>query len=373
MIYLDYSATTPVNKEVLDTFVKVSNNYIGNPNSLHKLGVESKKLIDASTEQIAKILKVKPSEIIHTSGASESNNTAIKGVALKYKNRGNHIITTSLEHSSIYAPLNYLTELGFEIDFVKLDKNGRVDIDDLKRLMRDTTILVSISAVNSELGIMQPIAEIGELLKDYPKCFFHVDMTQAVGKIPVSFENIDLASFSCHKFYGIKGVGCLYKKENIVIEPLIHGGKSTTIYRSGTPATALIASFAKALRLIYENLDEHVKEITKKNTYLKEKLSKYDGVFINSNEYSIPHILNLSIIGVKPETMLHALEEHDIYISTQSACSTGASSKAVMAVTNSEERANSSIRISLSHLTTKEELDTFMEAFDECYKHLKVR
>ncbi len=373
MIYLDYSATTPVNKEVLDTFVKVSNNYIGNPNSLHKLGVESKKLIDASTEQIAKILKVKPSEIIYTSGASESNNTAIKGVALKYKNRGNHIITTSLEHSSIYAPLNYLTELGFEIDFVKLDKNGRVDIDDLKRLMRDTTILVSISAVNSELGIMQPIAEIGELLKDYPKCFFHVDMTQAVGKIPVSFKNIDLASFSCHKFYGIKGVGCLYKKENIVIEPLIHGGKSTTIYRSGTPATALIASFAKALRLIYENLDEHVKEITKKNIYLKEKLSKYDGVFINSNEYSIPHILNLSIIGVKPETMLHALEEHDIYISTQSACSTGASSKAVMAVTNSEERANSSIRISLSHLTTKEELDTFMEAFDECYKHLKVR
>ena len=195
--------------------------------------------------------------------------------------------------------------------------------------------------------------------------FFHIQ--------DFSFKNIDLASFSCHKFYGIKGVGCLYKKENIVIEPLIHGGKSTTIYRSGTPATALIASFAKALRLIYENLDEYVKEITKKNIYLKEKLSKYDGVFINSNEYSIPHILNLSIIGVKPETMLHALEEHDIYISTQSACSTGASSKAVMAVTNSEERANSSIRISLSHLTTKEELDTFMEAFDECYKHLKVR
>ncbi len=373
MIYLDYSATTPVRKEVLDTFVTASTKFIGNPNSLHKLGVAAKKLIDASTDQIASILKIKPSEIIYTSGASESNNMAIKGIASKYKNRGNHIITTSLEHSSIYGPLNYLTEQGFEVDFVKLDEFGRVDIDDLKSLMRDTTILVSVSAVNSELGIKQPIEEIGVMLKKYPKCFFHVDMTQAVGKIPVSFEDVDLASFSAHKFYGVKGIGILFKKENINIEPLIHGGKSTTVYRSGTPAPALISSLSKALRLIYENLDKHIEEIEKKNKYLQDNLIKYDQVFINSNIYSIPHILNISIIGIKPETMLHALEEHDVYISTQSACSTGASSKAVLAVTNNEKRANSSIRISLSHLTTLEELETFMGVFDECYHHLKVR
>ena len=373
MIYLDYSATTPVSKEVLDTFISVTNDFIGNPNSLHNLGVNSKKLIDKATVQIAEILKVKPSEIIYTSGASESNNMAIKGIASKYKNRGNHIITTMLEHSSIYGPLNYLSEQGYEVDFVKLDEYGRVDIDNLKSLMRDTTILVSISAVNSEIGINQQINEIGEFLKDYPKCIFHVDMTQAVGKIPVSLGNVDLASFSAHKFYGIKGIGCLIKKDNINIEPLVHGGKSTTIYRSGTPAPALIASLSKALRLSYVNLEDHINEIKDKNDYLQNNLKKYEMVRINSNEYSIPHILNLSILSVKPETFLHALEEHEIYISTQSACATGASSKAVMALTNDENRANSSIRISLSHLTTKEELDKFLTAFEICYNNLVIK
>lgn len=373
MVYLDYSATTPVNEEVLDTFVKVNTDFIGNPNSLHKLGVDSKNLIDRATEQIAGILKVKPSEIIYTSGASESNNMALKGIALKYKNRGNHIITTSLEHSSIYGPLNYLAELGYEIDFVKLDEFGRVDLEDLKRLMCDTTILVSISAVNSELGITQPLEEIGKIVKQYPKCFFHVDMTQAVGKIPVSLENVDLASFSAHKFYGIKGIGCLIKKENVGLEPLIQGGKSTTAYRSGTPAVGLIVSMSKALRLACENINEKLLKVQEYKYYLEEKLNRYEMVRINSNKYSIPHILNISIIGVKPETMLHALEEFDIYISTQSACATGESSKAVLAVTNDEERAKSSIRISLSYLTTKEELDKFIESFDICYKRLIMK
>ena len=173
MIYLDYSATTPTNGEVLDTFVKVSKEFIGNPNSLHTLGRKSADLIDAATKQIADILGVKPKEIIYTSGASESNNTVIKGVCLQYQNRGKHIITTNFEHSSIYGPLSYLQTLGFEVDFVKTDENGVVDLDDLKRLLRDDTILVSITAVNSEIGIIEPIEEIGEILKDYPKCFFH--------------------------------------------------------------------------------------------------------------------------------------------------------------------------------------------------------
>ena len=361
MIYLDYSATTPVNEEVLDTYVNVVRNYKGNPNSLHKLGVEAKKLIDAATEQIAGILKVKPNEIIYTSGASEANNTAIKGICLKYQNRGKHIITTELEHSSIIAPLNYLTSLGFEVDFVKLDENGVVDLDDLRRLMRDDTILVSIASINSEVGIRQPIKEIGKIVKEYPKAYFHSDITQSVGKEIIDLENVDLASFSAQKFFGMKGVGCLIKKENIIIEPLIHGGKSTTIFRSGTPATPLIASMAKALRLAYQDFSEKERKVQEINKYLRDKLEGLD-VVINSNEYAISNVLNISLNKIKPETMLHALEQDDIYISTQTACSTGNYSKAVYAVVRDEDRAAHSIRISLSYLTTKEEIDFFVES-----------
>lgn len=370
MTYLDYSATTPVSDEVLDSFVKASK-YIGNPNSLHKLGVESKKLIDASTNQISKILGVKPEEIIYTSGASESNNLALKGTEV-YKNRGNHIITTELEHSSIYGPLNYMANNGFEIDFVPL-KNGIVDMDALKEMITDKTILVSIACVNSETGIRQPIEEIGKLLKEYPKVIFHSDMTQAIGKINISLENVDLVSFSAHKFFGIKGIGALVKKENVRLEPIIHGGKSTTIYRSGTPAAALIVSMAKALRLATENLDSDIERVKKLNEKLKNELEKYENVYVNSTNDSIPHVLNISILGVKPETMLHALEEDDIYISTQSACSTGNTSKAVMAVTHDTDRASSSIRVSISSKTTDEDIDNFLKSFDKNYKRLVVK
>ena len=177
-----------------------------------------------ATEQIAKLLNIKPTEIIYTSGASESNNTVIKGIAMKYQNRGKHIITTELEHSSVVAPLQYLTNLGYEVDFVRLKEDGQIDIEHLKSLLREDTILVTMASVSSELGIMQPIEEIGAILKEYPKCFFHVDMTQNLGKVPISLENIDLASFSAHKFYGMKGIGGLVKKEGILLEPLIHGG-----------------------------------------------------------------------------------------------------------------------------------------------------
>lgn len=371
MIYLDYSATTPVNKEVLESFNKVCLNYIGNPNSLHKLGVEANNIINDATNQIAKLLNVKSNEIIYTSGSSESNNLAIKGIALKYKNRGNHIITTSLEHSSINGPLNYLIDNGYEVDFVKLDENGQVDLEDLKKLIKDTTILVSINSVNSELGLLQPIEEIGKIIKEYPKVFFHVDMTQSIGKINIPLDNVDLMSFSAHKIYGLKGIGCLIKKEKINLEPLIHGGKSTTIYRSGTPAVGLICSISKALRLSLENIKEkydHVKEL---NNYLKENLKKYNNVYINSNDKSIPFVLNMSVIGIKPETLLHALEEDEIYISTQSACSSNTTlSKAVLNLTNDESRASSSVRISISYLTTKEEIDKLLISFNKIYERL---
>ena len=374
MIYLDYSATTKTSKEVLDTFVKASTDFIGNPNSLHKLGVDAHNLIDKATKQIADILKVKPDEIIYTSGSSESNNLALKGISLKYQNRGKHIITTEFEHSSIYGPIGYLEKMGFECDFVKTNADGTVDLDNLKSLLRKDTILVSICAVNSEIGIREQIEEIGKLVKENSNAFFHVDATQAIGKINIDLSNVDLASFSAHKFFGIKGIGVLIKKDKIMLEPLIHGGKSTTIFRSGTPALPLIVSTAKALRLAYEDIDSKYNYVTELNNYLKEKLSKYDNVYINSNSKCIPHILNLSIIGVKPETMLHALEKYEIYISTQTACSSEKLlSKAVYALTMDEERAKSSIRISLSDKTTKEELDETLKVFDKCYKELLLK
>ena len=372
MIYLDYSATTPVDEEVIDTYSKVCKEFIGNPNSLHKLGLEAKKLIDASTNQIAKILKVKPSEIIYTSGASEANNMAIKGVISKYSNRGKHIITTELEHSSIIAPLNYLQSKGYEVDFVKLDENGLVDLDDLNNLIRDDTVLVSIASVNSEVGIRQDLKKIRKVISKNPRTIFHSDVTQSIGKEKIDLSVVDLASMSCQKFFGMKGCGALYKRDGLIIDPLIHGGKSTTIFRSGTPATPLIASFAKALRLVYEDFQKKDNYIHELNSYFIDKLSKLD-VSINSNKYCVPQVVNLSIKGIKPETMQHALEEYEIYISTQTACSTGDYSRAVYAVTHSKERASHSIRVSLSYKTTYEEIDDFIDVFSRLIIDLNIR
>ena len=367
MTYLDYSATTKVDEEVLDSFIKATK-YIGNPNSLHKLGVKTKHLIDASTNQIASILNIKPNEIIYTSGASESNNTIIKAME-KFKNRGKHIITTPLEHSLIYGPLKQLEEKGFTIEYVPL-KNGIIDIEKLENIITNDTILVTISMVNSETGIRQPIEQIGKLLKKYPKIIFHSDITQAVGKIKFDLTDVDAASFSAHKFFGFKGIGVLYKKENLNIEPLISGGKSTTNFRSGTPQTELIVSLAKALRLSYQNIDEDYQKVKKYNQILKTELQKYKDVSINSNEFSIPHILNISIKNIKPETMLHSLEEKDVYVSTQSACATGNASKAVLSLTNDIDKAKTSIRISISKKTTDKDIENFLKAFDESYKKL---
>lgn len=374
MVYLDYSATTPVDSEVLESYVKATNDFIGNPNSLHKLGVLSKQLEESATAQIKNILSLTESEVIYTSCASESNNLAIKGVALRNQKRGKHIITTNLEHSSIYGPLGYLQKLGFDITFVNANDKGLIEIEELKKIIRDDTILVSIASVNSEVGIRQNIEDIALFLKNYPNCYFHVDATQSIGKVQVDFKNVDLISFTAHKFYGPKGIGCLIKKKDVLMDPLIHGGKSTTVYRSGTPALPLIVSLSKALRLIDRKEEEYLIKVKELNNYLKNKLSNYNNITINSNEYSIPHILNISILNIKPETMQHALEEDDIYISTQSACSANnLLSKAVFEVTKNDMASRHSIRISLSGLTTKEEIDFFLESFDKWYKKLSIK
>ncbi len=374
MIYLDYNATTPVDKRVLDTFNKVCIEYPGNSNSLHSLGIKSKQLEDYATEKIADLLKISPKDIIYTSGSSESNNLAIKGVCSKYKNRGKHIITTFLEHSSVIGPLNYLSNDGYEVDFVKITDEGLVDIDHLKTLLTDDTILVSICLVDSEIGLKQNIDEIGKLLKEYPKCYFHVDCTQAVGKVNIDFTNIDLASISAHKIFGLKGIGMLIKKENIVIEPLIHGGKSTTIYRSGTPALPLIVSLMKALELIIPNIKTNYNYVEKLNKKIISALSKYENVHINSTKNSIPYTINFSLKNIKPETFIHALDENKVYISTKSACSSSDSiSNSVYALTKDRDISSTSLRISLSYRTTMEEVDKALEIFDKCYNKLLLK
>lgn len=373
MIYLDYSATTPVNKEVLDTFNKVTKDYIGNPNSLHKLGKKTKELIEVSTKQIADLLKVLPEEIIYTSGATESNNLAIKGVAVHYQNRGNHIITTKLEHASVREPIAYLTKKGFKCSYVKLTKEGLIDLKHLESLIRNDTILVSIVAVDSELGLRQPIEEIGKLLKKYPQVIFHVDATQAIGKVKVDFKNVDLISFSAHKFYGLKGIGVLIKKERIQLEPLFHGGLKNQI-RSGTPSSPLIVSLAKALRLSMKDLlikNEHIFNLNKK---IKKNFSTFKGLVINNTEESIPHIINISLKNIKPETFIRGLEKHHIYISTKSACSSlKEPSLSVLELTKDQSLALSSLRISLSYLTTELEVERFLNTFVLVFDELNLK
>ncbi len=370
MIYLDNSATTMVDDRVLETFNKVCKNYPGNSNSLHSLGIKSKELEDYATEKISNLLGVKPSEIIYTSGASESNNTVLKGVASKYKNRGNHIITTPLEHSSILETCKYLENKGFIIDYVKIKDNGLIDIEDLERLLTDNTILVSVAYVDSELGIRQDIDTISKIVKKHPKCYFHVDATQAIGKIKVDPTSIDFISMSAHKIFGLKGIGLLIKKDNIVIDNLIHGGKSTTIYRSGTPALPLICSLMKALELVIPNIDKNYEYVSSLSRKIKDNLKKYDNIHINSTENSIPYIINFSVIGVKPETFIHTMEEEDIYLSTKSACSTSDISLSVDSIYHNREISMSSIRISLSYKNTTEEIDKFIKVFDKIYNKL---
>lgn len=374
MIYLDYSATTPVDKRVLSTFNKVCLEYPGNSNSLHKLGMASKELEDYATSKIEELLKLDNSEIIYTSGATESNNHIIKGVASKYQNRGKHIISTYLEHSSILSTLNYLSSLGFIVDYVKIKDDGLVDLEHLRGLLTNDTILVSICAVDSELGIRQPIEEISNIIKEYPKCFFHSDCTQALGKIDIDFNLLDFASASAHKIYGMKGIGLLIKKKNIILDNLIHGGNSTTKYRSGTPALPLIVSTMKAIDLIIPNIKENYAYIDNLKQKIIKKLKEYPNISINSTANSIATTINISINNIKPETFIHALDEQNIFISTKSACSsTNTMSDSVYAVTKDRERAMHSIRITLSYLTTEEEINTFLKVFDSCYKRLDLK
>lgn len=371
MIYLDYAANTPAHEEVLKSFIDFSTQYIANPNASHALGKETKMVLDEATARMAQLLGVQKSEIIYTSGATESNNLAIKGIAHQYRRKGKHIITTYLEHSSVTSTVTALQNAGYEIDFVDVLKDGQVDLDHLKELLRADTILVTLSHVDSEVGIKQPIQAIHDLLAEYPNCFFHVDATQAIGKIPVDLSDVDLLTFAPHKFYGLNGIGVLIKKEKIMLEPIIHGGVSTTAFRSGTPTLALIESAAKALELAIPPMEERYAYVERLNMKLREALGKYANVSINSPKDASPYILNLSVKGVNAAAFQQVLEEREIYVATKSACCVvNTPSRPVYALTKDRKLALSTLRISLSHLTTVEEIEMFLEVFERSYKNL---
>ncbi len=363
MIYLDYSATTPTNPAVLDVFTNASQSWFYNPNSNYPEAITVKNLIDEASEKIKTYLRIPGHEVIYTSGATEANNLAIKGVALKYQSLGNHLIMSPFEHSSVSACFGYLQKQGFRVDIVKTLSDGTVDLEDLNNLMSEETILVSICGVASELGIIQPFESIAKIVHQYPNAIFHSDMTQAIGKMPVKLESIDLISLSGHKIYGVKGIGALLKRDNIKLVPLLHGGKSTSKFRSGTPAYPLIASLEKAIDLALSALPKNEVYIRSLHQLLTEGLNMIEGVAINSPLGSLPHIVNISIMTMSSKDSQEYLAGQGIYVSTQTACSSDESrSETVYRLTLSETKARSSIRISLSHLTTKNEIESLLQA-----------
>ena len=367
MIYLDYSANTPADPAVLDAFYQTERCYIGNPNSTHPAGRAAQAEMVRATNGIAALLGVEPEEIIYTSGASESNNLALKGIVQAARHVGKHIISTALEHSSVGGALSALQQQGCEVDLVDINRDGTIDLE----LLRKDTVLVAVCAVDSELGTVQPVREIGAILKDYPNCRLHVDATQAVGKTALTLDGVDTMSIAPHKFYGLNGSGLLFKRKSLVIEPQIHGGGSTTPYRSGTPALGMAVSIEKALHLALENQAQRVSHVRALNRLLRAELARYPLVRFNSPESAVPHILNLSVRGVKGTAFQQKLGECGVCVSVKSACSAeGTPSKAVFAVSRDRKNALSSWRISLSHLTTDAEIAEFLQVFDRCYKEL---
>ena len=343
MLYLDYSANTPVDEEVLRCFCEAERRYPGNANAHHQAGSAAKAAMNEATRSIARCLGAPPAGIL----------------------------STPLEHSSVSGSLEALQKQGHEVELLDIRSDGTVDLADLKRRLRPDTVLVAVTAVDSELGVVQPIAEIAEFLKAYPNCHFHVDATQAVGKIPVQFEGMDTMSLTAHKFYGLNGIGVLVKRLGLALPPLIHGGESTTPYRSGTPTVALACSLALALEKATAELPARTAAVRSLNDRLRAELSRYPKVRVNSPANAVPHILNLSVQGVKGTVFQRELDARGVCVSVKSACSSdGLPSLAVLAVSQDRRNALSSWRISLSHLTTEEELTAFLHAFADCYNTL---
>lgn len=375
MIYLDNSATTIPEPSVIASYQKVAEQFYANPSSIHRLGGEVDKLHQTARDQAALLLGVKQSEIVFTSGGTEANNMALKGVALQYQSRGKHIITTEVEHASVYETCKGLEGLGFTVTYLPVNEAGVVSVEDVKNAITSETILISVMHVNNEIGAIQPIEEIAALVKDNPKIYFHVDAIQSLGKIPIQLAHsgIDLCSFSGHKIRGLNGTGLLYVRAGLRLFPLMHGGSQESERRAGTENVAGNVAFVRALRLIKEKEKQERNHFLHLNKQLREGLQKIERVLINSSEQAAPYIMNISIPGLKPEIMIHQLSELGVIISTQSACSSKEldRSRVLLAIGASDRLAESGLRISLAYETTEAEIETFLQKLTDAIEQLK--
>ncbi|WP_084351366.1 cysteine desulfurase family protein [Streptococcus pneumoniae] len=380
MIYFDNSATTRPYPEALETYMQVASKILGNPSSLHRLGDQATRILDASRQQIADLIGKKSDEIFFTSGGTEGDNWIIKGVAFEKAQFGKHIIVSAIEHPAVKESALWLKAQGFEVDFAPVDNKGFVDVEALEDLIRPDTTLVSIMAVNNEIGSVQPIEAISKLLADKPTISFHVDAVQALAKIPTEkylTERVDFATFSGHKFHGIRGVGFIYIKSGKKITPLLTGGGQERDYRSTTENVAGIAATAKALRLSMEKLDIFRSKTGQMKTVIRQALLDYPDIFVFSDEEDFaPHILTFGIKGVRGEVIVHAFEDYDIFISTTSACSSKAGKPAgtLIAMGVDKDKAQSAVRLSLDLENDMSQVEQFLTKLKLIYNQTrKVR
>lgn len=377
MIYFDNAATTRPYAEVLRTYQEVATKIFGNSSSLHRLGSQSSRILEASRQQIADLLGKDNSEIFFTSGGTEADNWAVKGIAFEKARYGKHILISAIEHPAVKSSAHWLKSQGFEVEEIPVDRAGFVDIEAFSKLLRPDTILVSVMAVNNEIGSIQPLKELAEILKDRPTVSFHVDAVQAIGKIPRSdflLERVDFASFSAHKFHGVRGVGFLYKKSGKKITPLLTGGGQEQDLRSTTENVAGIAATAKALRLSLDKMDQTNQKIAKMRQVIREELSQHEDILIFSGqECFAPNILTFGIKGVRGEVVVHAFEEHEIFISTTSACSSKAGSPAgtLIAMGIPVKEAQTAVRISLDDDNAMSQVEQFLTIFKQIYQKTK--
>jgi cysteine desulfurase len=370
MLYLDYAATTPVFDEVIESVSEVMKQHFGNPSSIHRLGMQAESLVHRSREVIAEAFHADPTrEIIFTSGGTESNNLAIKGFALRNRKKGNHLITTQIEHASVSEVFAQLEEQGFRVTYLPVDHTGVVSLMKLKEAITEDTILVSIMYINNETGRIQPISEIGKVLSQYPRIQFHVDAIQAVGKLPIRPKKmgIDLLSASAHKFGGPKGVGFLYCRHGIQLEPLLAGGGQEHGIRSGTENVPLIVGMAKAFRMSMDSLSANEEHMRRVRRLLVSGITAIPELTITGSSLEpdmAPHIVHFIFPGMKAEVVVHALEQSDIYISTKSACSgaNDAPSHVLLAMGFDRSQSSSGLRVSYSGQQTEDEAHQFITA-----------